>query len=179
MVEAKQGVIENMAPVLAAVFTPLFTLLLVVFLAVLLATGNAADADRWVLILVDLVLVVIVGLHLYWVSARTPTPTRLGPTACSSRWSSSALLVDAVVLAAMAGRIGEYGASPNKLAALGENLVLLGNLAGRGVAGRSGCQPAGVRSSTLEPLAVPLPAGHRACGPRSWWFVLPVVFKFR
>lgn len=130
LVEAKQGVIENMAPVLAAVFTPLFTLLLVVFLAVLLATGNAADADRWVLILVDLVLVVIVGLHLYWVSARTPGR----PPGWADRLQFAmvvvALLVDAVVLAAMAGRIGEYGASPNKLAALGENLVLLGNLAG-------------------------------------------------
>ena len=40
-----------------------------------------------------------------------------------------ALVIDVVVLVAMAGRIGEYGASPNKLAALGENLILLVNLA--------------------------------------------------
>lgn len=130
LVEAKQGVIENMAPVLAAVFTPLFTLLLVVFLGVLVASGDAVRADRELLILVDVVLAVILGLHLFTVSAR--------PAGRPPGWSDrlqfamvvAALVLDVVVLAAMAGRIGEFGASPNKLAALGENLVLAGNLAG-------------------------------------------------
>ena len=55
---------------------------------------------------------------------------------------ASALLADAVALAAIAGRISEFGFSPNRLAALGENLVLLVNLAwslwlyGRFVGGR-------------------------------------------
>jgi hypothetical protein len=42
----------------------------------------------------------------------------------------AAILVDLVVLIAMIGRIAEYGASPNKLASLGLNLILLANLAG-------------------------------------------------
>ena len=42
----------------------------------------------------------------------------------------AAIVVDLLVLIAMIGRIGEYGASPNKLASLGLNLILLVNLAG-------------------------------------------------
>ncbi|MBN9194958.1 MAG: hypothetical protein J0I44_02615, partial [Microbacterium sp.] len=42
----------------------------------------------------------------------------------------AALVVDLLVLVAMIGRIGAYGASPNKLASLGLNLILLANLAG-------------------------------------------------
>jgi hypothetical protein len=42
----------------------------------------------------------------------------------------AALLVDVLLLVAMIGRIGAYGASPNKLASLGLNLILLVNLAG-------------------------------------------------
>jgi hypothetical protein len=42
----------------------------------------------------------------------------------------AALVVDIMVLVAMIGRIAEWGASPNKLASLGLNVILLANLAG-------------------------------------------------
>ena len=41
----------------------------------------------------------------------------------------SALVVDAVALAAIASRISEVGLTPNRVAALGENLILLVSLA--------------------------------------------------
>jgi hypothetical protein len=41
----------------------------------------------------------------------------------------SALLVDVLALAAIASRISEFGFTPNRVAALGENLILLVNLA--------------------------------------------------
>ena len=41
----------------------------------------------------------------------------------------SALVVDALALAAIASRISEFGFTPNRVAALGENLILLVNLA--------------------------------------------------
>jgi hypothetical protein len=40
----------------------------------------------------------------------------------------SALLADAVALWAIAARISEFGFSPNRVAALGENVILLVNL---------------------------------------------------
>ena len=40
----------------------------------------------------------------------------------------SALVVDALALAAIAARISEFGFTPNRVAALGENLILLVNL---------------------------------------------------
>jgi len=39
-----------------------------------------------------------------------------------------ALLVDALALWAIAARISEFGFTPNKVAALGENIILLVNL---------------------------------------------------
>jgi hypothetical protein len=41
----------------------------------------------------------------------------------------SALSVDAVALWAIAARISEFGFTPNRVAALGENVILLVNLA--------------------------------------------------
>jgi len=72
LVEAKQSVIENMAPVLTMIFTPLFTLLLLAFLGTMAVTRSGIDVEREVLIAFDLLLVVVVGLHLYALSARDP-----------------------------------------------------------------------------------------------------------
>ena len=44
--------------------------------------------------------------------------------------TASALVLDAMVLGAMIARIGDLGFTPNRLATLGLNLVLLVNLAG-------------------------------------------------
>jgi len=41
----------------------------------------------------------------------------------------SALLADAIALWAIAARVSEFGFSPNRVAALGENVILLVNLA--------------------------------------------------
>ena len=72
LVEAKQSVIENMAPVLTRLFTPLFAAVLVAFLGTLLWTGRGIDIERDVLIAFDLLLVVVLGLLLYSISARDP-----------------------------------------------------------------------------------------------------------
>jgi len=129
LVEAKQSVIENMAPVLTRLFTPLFAAVLVTFLGVLLWTGRGVDMDRDLLIAFDLLLVVVLGLLLYSVSARNPRSPPGPFDVVQVVLLLSALLADAVALWAIAARITEFGFTPNRVAALGENLVLLVNLA--------------------------------------------------
>jgi hypothetical protein len=130
LVEAKQSVIENMAPVLTRLFTPLFTVLLLAFLATMAWTGSPINVEREVLIGFDLLLVLVVGLVLYAASARDPQAPPDLFDGLQLMLVGSALLVDAVALAAIAARISEFGFTPNRVAALGENLILLVNLAG-------------------------------------------------
>jgi hypothetical protein len=128
LVEAKQSVVENIAPVLTKVFTPLFLATLVAFLGGVLWTLTWVDVDRDALILFDLLLALVVGLVLYALSAREPAagPDRFD--ILQLVLVVAALLVDVFVLVALAHRIGEFGFSANKTAALGENLLLLANL---------------------------------------------------
>jgi hypothetical protein len=128
LVEAKQSVIENMAPVLTRLFTPLFTLLLLAFLATMAWTGNPINVKREVLIGFDLLLVVVVGLVLYAASARDPQGPPDFFDGLQLLLVVSALVVDGVALTAIADRISEFGFTPNRVAALGENLILLVNL---------------------------------------------------
>ena len=129
LVEAKQSVIENMAPVLTRLFTPLFTVLLLVFLATMAWTGNPINVKREVLIGFDLLLVLVVGLVLYAASARDPQAPPDFFDGLQLLLVVSALVVDGVALAAIAARISEFGFTPNRVAALAENLILLVNLA--------------------------------------------------
>jgi hypothetical protein len=129
LVEAKQSVIENMAPVLTRLFTPLFTVLLLVFLATMAWTGSPINVKREVLIGFDLLLVLVVGLVLYAASARDPEAPPDFFDGLQLLLVVSALVVDGVALAAIAARISEFGFTPNRVAALGENLILLINLA--------------------------------------------------
>ena len=130
LVEAKQSVVENMAPVLTRLFTPLFTVVLLVFLATMAWTGSpirrgargadrvrpAAGAGRGAGALRG------VGAR----SAGAAGPVRRAAAAADRErpawWTR-------VALAAIAARISEFGFTPNRMAALGENLILLVNLA--------------------------------------------------
>jgi len=128
LVEAKQSVIENMAPVLTRLFTPLFAALLLTFLGAMLWTGRGVSIDRDVLIAFDLLLVVVLGLLLYAISARDPRAPAGPFDVLQVVLVVSALLADAVALWAIAARITEFGFTPNRIAALGENVILLVNL---------------------------------------------------
>jgi hypothetical protein len=129
-VEAKQSVIENIAPVLTRIFTPLFALVLLVFLGTMAATGRAIDVEREVLIAFDLLLVVVFALLLYSISARDPLAAPGLLDWIQLTLVGAALIVDLLALWAIGSRISSFGSTPNRVAALGENVVLLVNLTG-------------------------------------------------
>ena len=118
-----------MAPVLTRLFTPLFAAVLVTFLGALLWTGRGVDFERDLLIQFNLLLVVVLGLLLYSLSARDPRSPRGAFDVMQVVLVVSALLADAVALWAIGARITEFGFSPNRVAALGANVILLVNLA--------------------------------------------------
>ncbi len=130
LVESKQQVVENMAPVLTMLFTPLFAVMLTVAAATYAVSGVADAFDRELLTVFDALLVVVLGLVLYAMSAREPSRSAGLMDRVQLLAVASALVLDVMVLGAMVARIGDLGLTPNRAAALGLNLVLLVNLAG-------------------------------------------------
>jgi hypothetical protein len=143
LVESKQRVVENMAPVLTMLFTPLFAVMLACAAVVYAVTGLGGAFDRELLGTFDALLLVVLGLVLYGMSARDPSESPGWMDRIQLVAVVSALVLDVMVLGAMIARIGDLGFTPNRTAALGLNLVLLVNLAGaawlsaRFVTGRS------------------------------------------
>lgn len=129
LVETKQSVIENMAPVLTRLFSPLFALMLIAFLVTLILTGSGVDADRDALIAFDMLLLLVLGLLLYSISARDPLARPGIFDYMQVVLVVSALLANGVALWAIVTRISEFGFSPNRVAGLGINALLIVNLA--------------------------------------------------
>jgi hypothetical protein len=130
LVEAKQSVVENMAPVLTRLFTPLFAVALIAVLVGVVIGNPTLNIERDVLIIFNAVLVVVLGLLLYSLSARDPQapPTLFDRVQLVLVYC--ALAIDVVVLVAIFGHATDrYGLTPNRTAALGQNIVLLANLA--------------------------------------------------
>jgi len=129
LVETRRNPAGGMAPMLARVFTPLFTVMLLALLVGVIWTRGIVDIDRDVLILFDLLLVLVLALVLYAVSARDP---HAGPglfDRVQLVLVGCALAVDVFALVNIAARLTTYGFSPNRTAAIGLNLLLLVNLA--------------------------------------------------
>ena len=130
LVESKQRVVENMAPVLTMLFTPLFAVMLAGAAVVYAVTGLGDAFDRDLVSVFDALLVVVLGLVLYGMSARDPSESPGWMDGIQLVAVASALVLDLIVLGSMIARIGDLGFTPNRTAALGLNLVLLVNLAG-------------------------------------------------
>jgi hypothetical protein len=130
LVEWKQRVVENMAPVLTMLFTPLFAVMLAGAAVVYAVTRLGGAFDRELLSVFDVLLLVVLALVLYGMSARDPSTSPEWMDRIQLVAVAGALVLDGMVLGAMIARIGDVGFTPNRTAALGLNLVLLVNLAG-------------------------------------------------
>lgn len=129
LVEAKQSVVENMAPVLARIFTPLFAVVLAAFVFGALWTQNALNIERELLIVFDLLLAMVLGIVIFTISARSPTQRPTWNDRSQLALIVIALVIDLFVLVSIGSRILDFGFTANKTAALGENLILMTNLA--------------------------------------------------
>jgi hypothetical protein len=94
----------------------------------LLLAGDGLNIDRDSLILFDVLLIAVVGLLLYSVSARAAEARLTAVDWVQLILVLSALVLDVVALAAILSRISEFGFTPNRTVGLGWNLVLLANL---------------------------------------------------
>jgi hypothetical protein len=130
LVESKQQVVENMAPVLTMLFTPMFAAMMTVAALTYAVYGYGRAFDRELLGVFDALLLVVLGLVLYTMSAREPARPPGPMDRVQLLAVASALVLDLMVLSAMVARIGDLGLTPNRAATLGLNLVLLVNLAG-------------------------------------------------
>jgi len=128
LVEWKKSLVESIAPVLARVFTPLFLVTVVGLLIAIIISGQGLSENRDLLIWFDLLLALVLGLVLYTMSARDAEAPPSAWDVLTFALIVASIAANMLALIGIVGRLSSFGASANKITALGENVVLLVNL---------------------------------------------------
>lgn len=125
LADRKRQVIENFAPTLARFFVPLFTLSSGAFLTALAVFGIRPGNDRELLLALNILLLLVVAMLFYDVSAREESETRRISDWINIILLISAISLDGIALIAIASRLFLMGMSPNRVAVFGFNGILL------------------------------------------------------
>lgn len=172
-VNRSNGFVNQVSPWIARIFSPLALVVLSVFLIFFLFSGNDIFTNRDFLIMFNAILVAVLALILFSLSS------------AEHKWLNWVLLglsvvtivVNITALSAIIYRLSDFGATPNRIAVLGANILFLlhlivvtNNLRKVVLSGES-------KSSVLESVGKFLPAYLVWCAVVVLLF--PLIFSFR
>ncbi|MBN2565811.1 MAG: hypothetical protein JXB46_08875 [Candidatus Eisenbacteria bacterium] len=119
----------RIAAVLARVFAPLFLIMSVAYLVIAFASRQNPFLDRSFLITFNGLLLIVLGITVISIAERDDAPKVRAGDAINFALVSVTLLIDVIALAAIVFRLASFGLSPNRIAVLGANLVIMAHLA--------------------------------------------------
>jgi hypothetical protein len=119
--------VNKVSPVIAKIFSPLVLIMLVVYLVAIFFSGKDPYKDRDFLVMFNLLLIGVMGIILFSVAATSKNENRTGSFILFAL-SIVTVIVNGIALSAILFRISEWGISPNRLAVLGANILMLTNL---------------------------------------------------
>ncbi len=119
---------NKIAPVIASIFSPLVLLSAVVYLAAMAFSGKNPYQDREFLLIFNLMLVGVMAVIVFSIAESSGSGKRKFNDAVLFALSVVTVIIDLIALSAIFYRLGTFGITPNRLAVLGTNLLILGNL---------------------------------------------------
>lgn len=128
LVQTNPQLVNKVSPVIAKVFTPLVLVTLVVYLLAVIGADKDPYNDRDFLLIFNLLLIGVMAIILFSIAETNKnTDSNMG-TLLLLGLSTVTVLVNGVALSAILFRISEWGITPNRLAVLGGNILILTNL---------------------------------------------------
>lgn len=128
LVRTNPQLVNRVSPVIAKVFTPLVLVMLSVYLVAVIYTGKDPYNDREFLLVFNLLLVGVMAIILFAVAETSKGRSgRIGNTMLLAL-SVVTIIVNGIALSAILFRIAEWGITPNRLAVLGSNVLILTHL---------------------------------------------------
>jgi hypothetical protein len=119
---------NKIATIIANIFSPLVLLTAVVFLVALAVSGKDPYRDREFLLIFNLMLLGVMAVIVFSISEATSAGRKKFNEMILFSLSIITVIIDLIALSAIFYRLSEYGLSPNRLAVLGSNMLILGNL---------------------------------------------------
>jgi hypothetical protein len=125
LTQTNPQLVNKVPPIIAKIFSPLVLIMLVIYLGAIVYAGKDPYNDREFLMIFNMLLIGVMALIFFSV-AESSKEEKSGP----GIWvlvllSIVTILVNGVALSAIAFRIAEWGITPNRMAVLGVNVLML------------------------------------------------------
>ncbi|MFZ2339947.1 MAG: hypothetical protein WAW07_09550, partial [Bacteroidales bacterium] len=122
------ALVSKIAPLIAGIFSPLVLITLIVFLVTMIVTGKDPYNDRDFLLIFNVLLLGVMVIIIFSVSGTSVIKNQRFNSITLFILSVVTIIIDLIALSAIFYRLGEYGLTPNRLAVLASNILVLGNL---------------------------------------------------
>lgn len=120
--------VNRVSPVIAKIFSPLVLITLVVYLVAILFSGKDPYNDRDFLMVFNFLLIGVMAIILFSVAETFKKNENRTSSFILFALSIVTVIVNGIALSAILFRISEWGITPNRLAVLGGNILMLTNL---------------------------------------------------
>ncbi|MEP7107165.1 MAG: hypothetical protein ABI760_04270 [Ferruginibacter sp.] len=120
--------INKVSPVIAKIFSPLVLITLVVYLVAILFSDKDPYKDRNFLMVFNFLLIGVMAIILFSVAESSRKSVSRAGNFILFALSTVTVIVNVIALSAILFRISAWGITPNRLAILGGNILMLSNL---------------------------------------------------
>jgi hypothetical protein len=128
LVRENPALVNRISPLIARIFTPLVLAMLVIFLGTMVFTGKNPYQDREFLLIFNALLIGVMALIIFSVSEATKGGYSRGRLILLLALSAFTIIDNGIALSAISFRLLEFGLTPNRLAVLGGNLLIMTHL---------------------------------------------------
>ncbi|WP_347158729.1 hypothetical protein [Pontibacter chitinilyticus] len=128
LIQTNPQLVNKVSPVIARIFSPLVLLMLVIYLFAIVYSGKDPYNDREFLLIFNFLLIGVMAIIFFSVAENFKTANNTTTIWVLFLLSAVTVIVNGIALSAILFRIAEWGMTPNRLAVLGSNLLMLLNL---------------------------------------------------
>lgn len=125
LVRQNGSLVSKISPVIARIFTPLVTITLALFLGAIIYTGKDPYNDREFLVVFNGILIGVMALILFSLGEATKANASRVHQYFLFALAALAIIDNGIALSAIGYRLFEFGITPNRLAVLGSNAIVM------------------------------------------------------
>lgn len=128
LIQTNPQLVGKVSPVIAKIFSPLVLIMLVIYLVAIVYSGKDPYNDREFLLVFNVLLIGVLAIIFFSVAEGSRKGNNQRETLVLLLLSVVTILVNCIALSAILFRISTWGITPNRLAVLGSNVLILVNL---------------------------------------------------
>jgi hypothetical protein len=128
LTQANPQLVGKVSPVIAKIFSPLVVVMLVIYLIAMVYSGKDPYNDREFLLIFNALLIGVMAIIFFSIAEASKTIKSQAEIWILFLLSVVTVIVNGIALSAILFRISEWGITPNRIAVLGGNILILVNL---------------------------------------------------